>query len=277
MAESIGNIYSTAVPSLSDTADIQEALRIYHYGANSGSGDGQYPPTNTDPTNLVIPSVAYHLYNLQQQITNFSSGILPSAWVAKGTLISASQPGAPLAITPTQNGQVLFANSATSTGLEWKFPEITLTNTVTLSNKNFLNASIGILGLKFNGPTGNAFITTLLIPEPTANKAVSLPGSSIIPGASTVLVGADTIQTLTNKSMSVGQLTGTLPIASGGTGATTAANVRNNIEIFNTQTAVTAGNDRTTYSGKIYVSDPGIVGANGANLDGAAQGDLWFW
>jgi hypothetical protein len=277
MAESIGNIYSTAVPSLSDTADIQEALRLYHYGANSGSGDGQYPPTNTDPTNLVIPSIAYHLYNLQQQITNFESGVLPSAYVAKGTLISASQPGTPLAITPTQNGQVLFANSATSTGLEWKFPEITLTNSVTISNKTLLNASIGILGLKFNGPAGNAFITTLLIPEPTANKTVSLPGSSTIPGAGTVLVGADTIQTLTNKSIAVNQLTGTLPIASGGTGATTAANVRNNIEIFNTQTAVTAGNDRTTYSGKIYVADPGIVGATGANLDGAAQGDLWFW
>jgi len=277
MAESIGNIYETAVPSLSDTADIQEALRLYHYGANSGSGDGQYPPTNTDPTNLVIPSVAYHLYNLQQQITSFESGLLPTAWVAKGSLISASQPGTPLAITPTQNGQVLTSNSATATGLEWKFPEITLTNTITLSNKTLINASIGILGLKFNGPAGNAFITTLLIPEPTANKAVSLPGSSIIPGASTVLVGADTVQTLTNKSIAVGQLTGTLPITSGGTGATTAANARNNIEIFNTQTAVTAGNDRTTYSGKIYVADPGIVGATGANLDGAAQGDLWFW
>jgi hypothetical protein len=214
---------------------------------------------------------------LQRQITSFKSGILPEAYVQKGTLISASSPGNPLAITPTQNGQVLTADSSRATGLDWKFPEITLTNTITLSNKTFINASIGILGLKFNGPTGNAFITTLLIPEPTANKTVSLPGSSIIPGASTVLVGADTVQTLTNKSIAVGQLTGTLPITSGGTGAITAANARNNIEIFNTQTAVTAGNDRTTYSGKIYVADPGIVGATGANLDGAAQGDLWFW
>jgi hypothetical protein len=277
MAESIGNIYQTAVPSLSDTADIQEALRLYHYGANSGSGDGQYPITNTDPTNLVIPSVAYHLYDLQRQITAFEAGVLPSAYVQKGTIISATSPENPAPITPTQNGQVLTSNSAQATGLEWKFPEITLTNTITLSNKTLLNASIGILGLKFNGPTGNAFITTLVTPEPTANKTVSLPGSSIIPGASTVLVGADTVQTLTNKSIAVGQLTGTLPIASGGTGAITAANARNNIEIFNTQTAVTAGNDRTTYSGKIYVADPGIVGATGANLDGAAQGDLWFW
>ena len=277
MAESIGNIYSTAIPSLSDTADIQEALRVYHYGANSGSGDGQYPPTNTDPTNLVIPSVAYHLYDLQRQITNFEAGVLPSAYVQKGTLISASQPGTPLAITPTQNGQILYSNSATATGLEWKFPEVTLINTVTLSNKTLLNASIGIQGLRFNGPSGNAFATTLTIPTPTANKSVALPGSDLIPGASTVLVGADTIQTLTNKSIAVGQLTGTLPLTNGGTGATTAANARNNLEIFNAQLAATGGNDRTTYSGKIYVADPGIVGATGASIDGAAEGDLWFW
>lgn len=271
MAESIGNLYETAIPALSDTADIQEALRIYHYGANSGSGEGQYPPTNTDPTNLVIPSVAYHLYNLQQQITAFESGVLPSAYVQKGTLISASQPGVPLAITPTQNGQVLYSNSATATGLEWKFPEITLTNAVTLSNKTLLGAFIGNAGIKFNGPTGNAFTTALTVTAPTANRTIALPD------ANTTLVGTDTVQTLTNKSIAVGQLTGTLPLTSGGTGATTAANARNNLEIFNAQLAATGGNDRTTYSGKIYIADPGIVGAAGASIDGAAEGDLWFW
>jgi hypothetical protein len=271
MAESIGNLYETAIPALSDTADIQEALRIYHYGANSGSGDGQYPPTNTDPNNLVIPSVAYHLFNLQEQITDFEAGVLPSAYVAKGTLISASQPGTPLAITPTQNGQALFANSATATGLEWKFPDITLTNTVTLSNKTLLGSFIANTGIRFNGPTGNAFTVALSIVEPTANRTI------LLPDANTTLVGIDTVQTLTNKSIAVGQLTGTLPLTSGGTGATTAANARNNLEIFNAQLAATGGNDRTTYSGKIYVADPGIVGAAGASIDGAAEGDLWFW
>jgi hypothetical protein len=90
-------------------------------------------------------------------------------------------------------------------------------------------------------------------------------------------VGTDTTQTLTNKSIAVGQLTGSLPISNGGTNATTAANARSNLEIFNTQAAVTGGNDRTSYSGKIYVANPAIVGASGANIDGALDGDLWFW
>jgi len=271
MAESIGNLYSTAIPALSDTADIQEALRLYHYGAPSGSGAGQYPTTNSDPTNLKIPSVAYHLYNLQQQITDFESGILPSAWVQKGSLISASQPGTPLAITPTQNAQVLTANSATATGLEWKIPDVTLTNTVTLSNKTLNNAFVANTGIRFNGPSGNAFTIALSITTPTANRSITLPD------ADTELVGTTTTQTLINKSISVNQLTGSLPIANGGTNATTAANARNNLEIFNTQATVTGGNDRTTYSGKIYVANPSIVGASGANLDGALDGDLWFW
>jgi hypothetical protein len=98
-----------------------------------------------------------------------------------------------------------------------------------------------------------------------------------MPNPETTLVGTDTIQTLTNKSIATNQLTGSVAIANGGTGATTVAAARGNLEIFNAQAAVTGGNDRTPYSGKIYVADPAIVGSTGANLDGAAAGDLWFW
>jgi hypothetical protein len=270
MAESIGNLYSTAIPALSDTADIQEALRIYHYGAPSGSGAGQYPITNSDPTNLVIPSVAYHLYALQSQIDNFQAGVLPSAFTEKGVLLSASLPGVPRPLAPGPNGQVLTTNSATVTGLEWRVPEVTLTNTVNLSNKTLINGTVSDLGLKFAGPSGNAFVTTLVIPTPTANKTVSLPASADIPGTGTTLVGADTIQTLTNKTIATNQLSGAVAIANGGTGATTAAVARTNLQFF-----INTAN--TAYSGKVFVADPAIVGANGAGLTGALAGDLWFW
>jgi hypothetical protein len=277
VTDSIGNLYETEVPALSDVADIQEALRIYHYGAPSGSGPGQYPISNSAPSNLVVPSMAYHLYNLQEQIDNFESGVLPSAYTAKGVLISASQASTPRALDVGPNGQVLTTNSATLTGLEWSTPAVTLTNTVTLTNKTLSNATISASGLIFGGLAGNSFTTTLVLPTPTANKTVFFPATADTPAPSTTLVGRDTIDTLTNKSITVSQLTGQLPIANGGTGANTAANARANLEIFNAQVAVTGGNDRTQYSGKIYVADPAIVGASGANLDQAAAGDLWFW
>ena len=277
MTDSIGNLYETEVPALSDVADIQEALRIYHYGAPSGSGPGQYPISNSAPSNLVVPSMAYHLYNLQEQIDNFESGVLPSAYTAKGVLISASQASTPRALDVGPNGQVLTTNSATLTGLEWSTPAVTLTNTVTLTNKTLSNATISASGLIFGGLAGNSFTTTLVLPTPTANKTVFFPATEDTPAPSTTLVGRDTIDTLTNKSITVSQLTGQLPIANGGTGALNAANARANLEIFNAQVAVTGGNDRTQYSGKIYVADPAIVGASGSNLDGAAAGDLWFW
>ena len=277
MTESIGNLYETEVPALSDVADIQEALRIYHYGAPSGSGTGQYPISNSSPSNLVQPSIAYHLYDLQTQIDDFESGVLPSAYTGKGVLISASEPNTPRALSLGENGRVLTANSATLTGLEWSLPAVTLTNTVTLTNKTLLNAIVSATGLIFAGPTGNSFTTTVVLPTPTANKTVFFPATADTPAPSTTLVGRDTVDTLTNKTIEVGQLDGQVAIAKGGTGASTAANARANLEIFNAQVAVTGGNDRTQYSGKIYVADPAIVGASGANLDGAAAGDLWFW
>lgn len=61
-------------------------------------------------------------------------------------------------------------------------------------------------------------------------------------------------------------------------GATlSASEQRLSSEIFNQQTAVTSGNDRTPFAGKIFIADPAVVGSTGSNIDGASAGDIWLW
>ena len=63
-AENIDNtvngsgLFPAKVPGLSDAADIQAALRLYHYGSYT------YDGSNTNTANLVNPSIAKHLQNL---------------------------------------------------------------------------------------------------------------------------------------------------------------------------------------------------------------------
>jgi hypothetical protein len=61
--ENIGNLVPTKIPALSDDANIQDALKAYHYG----SYDFDTAETNT--VNLLNPSIAYTINNLQTQIT----------------------------------------------------------------------------------------------------------------------------------------------------------------------------------------------------------------
>jgi hypothetical protein len=178
MTTPIGNVYPTAMPDLTDVADIQEALRIYHYGAPVGVGEGFYNPTNTEPNNLILDSVAYHLYDLQNQIDNFSTGVLPSAWTDKGVLISASGPASPVKLDVGAPGTVLSVNPGTLTGLEWRSLDVTLNNTVTLANKSLSSAKILSPGIQFLSDSENVFGTTLGILSPTANRVINLPDTS---------------------------------------------------------------------------------------------------
>jgi len=66
-SESIGAIYPTQIPGYADNADIQAAFRLYHYGSTA------YSTANTNTANLVNPSIAYTLNNLQTQITTLTS------------------------------------------------------------------------------------------------------------------------------------------------------------------------------------------------------------
>ena len=240
MAEAIGSALTgltqfnvnTKMPSLSDNADIQEALRLYHYGAPSGTGVGQYDPTSTNPANLVNPSIAHSLYNLQTQITNVSGslGVQASTWTAKGALVTATAASTVTALTiPTPatsyEGYVLTMNSGAATGLSWASPPVTATNTITLTNKTLTAPKI--TASSFIADTnGNAVLALpALVTSPvnfitisnaatTAKPTISATGSDtnitlnlVSKGTGFVQVNGvdiDTIsgtQTLTNKTL----------------------------------------------------------------------------
>ena len=78
--ESIGTLIPTAIPGYADAADIQAALRAYHYGSYS------YDPANTSAGNLVTPSMAKTIYDIQTDITALENR--PSS----GGEVNATQP-----------------------------------------------------------------------------------------------------------------------------------------------------------------------------------------
>jgi hypothetical protein len=78
--ESIGTLIPTAIPGYADAADIQAALRAYHYGSYS------YDPANTSPASLVTPSIAKTIYDIEQDIIDLENR--PSS----GGEVNATQP-----------------------------------------------------------------------------------------------------------------------------------------------------------------------------------------
>lgn len=144
---SIGELVPTKIPGLSDRADIQAALRLYHYGSYT------YNTSNTDVANLPPESIAYTINDLQEQIDaiDTSGSAQLSTLTTKGDIYvaTASATVTRLAAGIT-NGQVLTVNSATTTGLQWATPEVTLTNTATLTNKTLTSP---VINLSFNSLT----------------------------------------------------------------------------------------------------------------------------
>lgn len=174
-AESIGALVPTKIPGYVDSADIQAALRLYHYGSYS------YDPANTSTASLVNPSIAYTLNDIQVQIDNIVSaaGIQESIFTAKGGLITSTAASTPVQLSVGgSNGMVLTVNNATATGLEWAVPVVTLSNSVTLTNKTFTSPNIDGLGIIFEGTTADSFETTLNVSDPTADNTITLPNQS---------------------------------------------------------------------------------------------------
>lgn len=137
-SESIGFLYPTEIPGYADSADIQAAFRLYHYGSLA------YDPENEEPGDLVNPSIAYTLNDLQTQITNLdpSGSVSKSIIDAKGDLIVGLSSDNPSKLSVGSNNFILTADSSQTLGVKWAAPAVTETNTVTLTNKTLTAPTI---------------------------------------------------------------------------------------------------------------------------------------
>lgn len=81
-AEDLGNLYNTKMPGYEDPADIQEALRLYHYGSTT------YDPNNTDIAQVVANSIAGHFNSLSNSIIELQENGI-------GSVFSNTEPVSP--------------------------------------------------------------------------------------------------------------------------------------------------------------------------------------
>ena len=234
--ESIGALYPTKIPGYADAADIQAALRAYHYGSYA------YNTANTSPASLEAGSIAKFLYDIETDIAalearpssggnaqttqpapgDFSPADVPDGYIwvdsdgtlggvptgatavftnsapttslttgtiwvdkdstdiianpfiptatinAKGDLLAGSANDAVTVLSVGTNGQVLKANSATTSGLEWStdnsYSAPTLGSTSIASGATVTT----IAGLTLSAPV-------LISPEERTNVSTSAP------------------------------------------------------------------------------------------------------
>jgi hypothetical protein len=212
--ESIGTLIPTAIPGYTDSADIQAALRAYHYGSYS------YDPANTSPGSLVTPSIAKTIYDIQGDITALENR--PSS----GGEVDATQP-APGDFTPpeipdgfiwvdsdgTVGGQPtsatsVFTNSAPTTSLTTGVIWVDKDATEITANPYIATAIISAKGDLIAGSANDA---ATIVNVAATNGYVLNVNSSTTSGLGWV-DSATSTQTLTNKSVSLttNTLTGTI-------------------------------------------------------------------
>ena len=196
-AEDIGELVPTKIPGYADSADIQAALRLYHYGSYD------FDINEDDPTQLINPSIAYSINDLQTQIENvdLTAAILKTDLNAKGDILSASANDTLSVLSVGTNGQVLTANSANSNGLEWSTPEVTLANSATLTNKTLTSP---VINIAFNQQTGTSYTIAISDNGKVVEVTNSSPITVSIPTNSTAFpIGAQ----ITVIQTGIGQIT----------------------------------------------------------------------
>jgi hypothetical protein len=222
--ESIGTLIPTAIPGYTDSADIQAALRAYHYGSYS------YDPANTSPSSLVSPSMAKTIYDIQTDITALENR--PSS----GGKVEDDQP-VPADFTPpeipdgfiwvdedgTVGGQPtsatsVFTNSAPTASLTTGVIWVDKDATEITANPYIPTSAIAAKGDLIAGSANDA---VTILSAASTNGFVLNVNSSTTSGLAWVDSSAST-QTLSNKSVALGSNTVTGTIAQFNTAVTDA-------------------------------------------------------
>jgi hypothetical protein len=212
--ESIGALYPTKIPGYADAADIQAALRAYHYGSYS------YNTANTSPASLEAGSIAKFLYDIETDIAALenrpaSGGEVDTNAPAAGDFTPAEIPdgfvwvdqdgslgGAPTGAT------AVFTNSAPTTSITTGTIWVDKDSTAITANPFIPTATINAKGDLLAG-SANDSITVL---SASTNGYVLITDSSTTSGLTWADSAAST-QTLTNKSISLGSNTVTSTLA----------------------------------------------------------------
>ncbi len=144
-------------------------------------------------------------------------------------------------------------------------------DTQTLTNKTLTSPTVSGLTLSdssivFEGATADAYETTLTVTDPTADRTITLPN------ATTTLVGTDTTQTLTNKTLTSPTITGTGAIAGTFTGNLT-GNVTGNVSGSSGSTTGNAATATALATGRTFQLT-GDVEASGVTFDGTGNVSL---
>lgn len=203
-SETIGNLYPTEIPGYADSADIQAAFRLYHYGSSA------YDVENTDVAQLVNPSIAYTLNNLQDQITGLdpAGSVSKSVIDAKGDLLIGSAADSVSRLAVGSNNHVLMADSTQTLGVKWSALSGATTSSPGIVQLNDTYTSTSLL----QAPTANALKSVYDLSEKKALTINTQSGTSYTLTSSDadskmvqLTSSSDTIVTVPPSTFSAGQ------------------------------------------------------------------------